>query len=88
MKVHIKDLYSLAAIDKVFLDGVEQKLCVMADTELGAIERYKTDEDGKLLTIGDSACMEELNGVVTLQFRMGWHKDADGDYTYNGRKVP
>lgn len=87
MRVHVKDLYSQVAIEKVFLDGVEQKLCVMADTELGSIERFKTDKNGKPLFIGKFACMEEASGVVTLQFREGWHMDADGYYTFNGRKL-
>lgn len=87
MRLHVKDMYSRAAVEKVFLDGVEQKFCVMADTELGCVERYKIDSNGKLLTIGGTPCMEEVSGVVTVQFHEGWHMDADGHYTYNGRKA-
>lgn len=86
MRVHADDGFARAAVDKVFLDGVEQKYCVMVDTTLGAIVRYKTKDD-KILTIDDRICMEEVNGKVEITFREGWCMNEDGQYTINGNVI-
>lgn len=86
MRVHIKDGFAQAAIDKVFLDGVEQKYCTMADTALGAVERAKV-KDGKILYIDNTVCMEEVNGKVEITFREGWGMNELGQYTINGEVI-
>lgn len=87
MRVDIRvNQLGLAAVDKVFLEGDDQHLCIMADTDKGEIERYKTNPQGEIIVTDGEAETEIIKGCVTIQFKEGWHMDADGDYTLNGRK--
>lgn len=59
--------FILAMHCHITLDGVNQNYCVTADEELGMVERYKTDENGKISINGDGeAELEVVHGKVVI----------------------
>jgi hypothetical protein len=52
---------------RVFLDGVEQHHCSVADEEAGIIVRCKLDSEGNIYAVGDEIAMEEVQGVVRIE---------------------
>ncbi len=65
LSIHEDPVTALAFRGKIFLDGVEQKMCTTFDTEAGYIERYK-EVDGKIVIENDEGVIERLEGVVTV----------------------
>lgn len=63
---------------KVLLDGVEQKLVVVADEEQGFIVRYKRDEKGKFIFDQHEVMTEVLQG--TVQILHPWRLDKRRAY--------
>jgi hypothetical protein len=57
-------------IARVWLNGVEQIGCVMADEERGVLERMKVDRLGKFIVdpINQKFNSETVQGVVTIRF--------------------
>lgn len=53
-------------IIKVYLDGVEQKHCRMADESLGVVRRIVTTPSGKLAHANGEVLEEEVSGVVRV----------------------
>ena len=51
---------------RVFLDGVQQKLYLVADEELRFVTRYATDASGKVKHGAESLITETLYGVVII----------------------
>lgn len=53
---------------KVWLDGVEQKKCVMADERLGVVKRMVTTPSGNIAHDGDgNIFFEEISGAVKVE---------------------
>ena len=52
----------------VYLDGVKVDSCISFDTDKGTVERYRKDNDGNPVIIGDEFDTEVLNGVVTYEW--------------------
>jgi hypothetical protein len=52
---------------RIFLDDVEQKNVVTADTTIGMVNRCKIDASGDIYAIGDEIAMEEVRGVVRIE---------------------
>lgn len=72
MKIDLDTPFVTAAIDKIFLNGVQQTGCVMADDIVGVVERYKTDEKGKFIPDGEFVLMEVITGKVEIKLNQGW----------------
>ena len=56
---------------EVYLDGIEQKYCSIADTELGIVRRCVLDGEGKLQcnpASPDEIWTEDVSGAVTVEF--------------------
>ena len=56
---------------RIFLDGVEQAKCLMADTELGLVERPVLGPDGKIQidpNDPESIWIERVEGDVRVEF--------------------
>lgn len=51
---------------KIFLDGVEQQKCTIADDELGYIKKYLTNKHGGIVVHGGRAKEVELYGKVEI----------------------
>lgn len=51
---------------KIFLDGVEQQKCTIADDELGYIKKYVTNKHGGIVCHGGRAKEVELYGKVEI----------------------
>lgn len=88
MRVDILDGFAAVAVAKVLLNGKEVKGCTMADTELGAVECYKTNAKGEFMHINGSLCKTELNGIVEIVFHSHWEMNKDNDYVhkYGGKR--
>lgn len=53
---------------KVWIDGVEQKRCVMADERLGVVKRMVTTPAGNIAHDADgNIFFEEISGVVEIE---------------------
>jgi len=63
---------------KVFLDGVEQDRCTMADDEEGVIERYLLDGNGEHLIEDDCAQTEIVYGMVRIEETEGTEGNNNG----------
>lgn len=50
----------------VFVDGVAQKYCTLADDEQGFVERYALDGMGNLFYCGENAVMDNVRGQVDI----------------------
>ena len=50
----------------VFVDGVAQKYCTLADDEQGYVERYALDGMGNLFYCGENAVMDTVRGQVDI----------------------
>lgn len=80
MRIDIRDGFAHTAVSKILLNSRPVDHVVMADTDRGIIERYKTNAQGQVLHIGGSLVKEELNGVVEIQFHSHWEMDEQGNY--------
>jgi hypothetical protein len=80
MRLDIRDGSFLKAVRKVTVDGVEISNVTMVDTDLGAIEKFKTNMRGEILHAGGAPCKEEINGKVQVHFKTGWSVNKQGDY--------
>lgn len=85
MRVHINDGFAVVAVDTVTCNGFTQKLAIMADDELGCVERYKTDVNGNLLFIRGEPVREEISGRVKITFKKGWSMNRCNQYFYNNQ---
>lgn len=54
-------------IVKVWLDGVEQKRCVMADENLGVVKRMVTTPQGNIAHDNGEFLFEEIKGFVEVK---------------------
>lgn len=52
---------------KVFLDGVEQTECLIADEEEGYIKRFKRDKSGRPFVEVDDLATEVIHGKVEIK---------------------
>jgi hypothetical protein len=54
---------------RVFLDGIELSCVIMADEEKRTVERYRTDERGKVMLNKDltEALTETMHGTVRIE---------------------
>lgn len=52
---------------KVFLNGIEQKGCIIADSDAGMIKRYIEDENGYFVVKNGKALIETIYGKVEIQ---------------------
>lgn len=52
---------------KVFLDDVEQKMCITADDEARYIKRAVLDENGAIVVSGDEIAVESVFGNVRIE---------------------
>lgn len=75
MRITLDTPFVYGAVDKIFLDGVQQTGCVMADDVEGVVERYKTDKKGKFISDGESYMMEVIIGKVEIKFNLGWRME-------------
>lgn len=52
---------------EVFVDGVLQRNVIVADNVEGYVQRYKVDENGRLVQLGSTFDYEEVFGKVTIE---------------------
>lgn len=84
MRVDYDDIASRYAVRRVLCNGFVQKFVTMADEELGAVERIKTDKKGNALHINGTLCREEINGRVKIELNHGWTMNDKNEYFLNG----
>ena len=53
----------------VFLDGVKQTTCVVADEAKGFVIRYRTTQFGAVMVKGNKSLTERVEGVVTITLK-------------------
>lgn len=80
MKITLHTPFVYGAVDKIFLDGVQQTGCVMADDIEGIVERYKVDKKGKFIQDGESTLLEVVTGKVEIILNLGWRWGNDRFY--------
>lgn len=51
----------------VYIDGVEQKLCTIADSAEGWVKRAVTTPDGNIAHDGDTILQEVVHGKVVIE---------------------
>lgn len=69
------------ALDKVYLNGVEQTLCVSLDTKRKILVRFKKDSAGKLIPYEDSYETEEVSGMIGVKLHPGWrYSEQRGEF--------
>lgn len=53
----------------VFLDGVEQKMCLTVDDADGLVERIQSDETGRARSNDGEVLRETVRGSVAIELR-------------------
>lgn len=61
-----------AAVDKVYLDGIEAKSVTYADTDNGFIVRAKKDAKDQFIVHNDHIVSEAVTGKVEITLKLGW----------------
>lgn len=80
MKITLETPFVYGAVDKIFLDGVQQTGCVMADDIEGVVERYKVDKKGKFIQDRNELVLEVVTGKVEINLNLGWRFAGDRFY--------
>lgn len=68
MKISISNSVARKAVSRIYLDGVMQTRCLMADDKKGVIERYAVDDNGDVIINGDELLTEIVKGEVCIEF--------------------
>lgn len=57
---------------RVYLDDVEQRLCIAADEDEGQVTRFVTDSRGNIVADNGSFAVETVRGVVRIVLPDWW----------------